>query len=726
MKAARLTLIIFALCIGICASAQSRKIRVACVGDSVTYGYGLDNPDKESYPSVLQALLGDSYEVHNYGFSGATLLAKAYRPYIKQDVFGKSLDCKADIVVIHLGLNDTDPRAWPQYRDYFLQDYLSLIDTYRKANPKAEVFVCKMTPIFHYHKRFKSGTRDWYWMEQELIESLQEIANVRLIDLYTPLHHRPDLFADALHPDKEGAEIIAHTVYQALTGDFGGLQMPPYYSNGMILQRGDNVSIAGRADAEERVTVEVGDFRSSVIADDYGRWKIEIPSGHFPKGGFDIRIFTQARQLTYRNVLLGDIWICSGQSNMAFKAESVSSNEIHKYIDYAESNGGKVRIFDMKPKWETSNTNWNPDAFDALNRLEYFHPSEWKQLDSDNFSNLSAIALSFAEHVEKETGTPIGLIINAVGGSPAESWIGRRTLEFDFPDILYDWRNNDFIQGWVRKRASVNIAKAANPHQRHPFEPAYLFESCIEPLKGLNVKGVIWYQGESNAHNIEAFERLFPILVGSWREVLGKNLPFHFVQLSSINRPSWPHFRDCQRRLSSEIENVTMTVSSDLGDSLDVHPRHKYEIGRRLALQALAHTYGYDLVASGPEVISARLDGDSIVLEFKKGEVLMSAEAYISRACEHTDNKANVSSSKLGKHSKKMKDGSGKLRSFEIASHNGLYYEAEVEVHGNTIRLSHPQVKSPAYVRYGWQPYSKGNLVNRYGLPASTFKISGL
>ena len=193
---------------------------------------------------------------------------------------------------------------------------------------------------------------------------------------------------------------------------------------------------------------------------------------------------------------------------------------------------------------------------------------------------------------------PVGLILNAVGGSPTEAWIDRKTLEFEFPDILQDWTKNDFIQDWVRERAALNIKQASNPLQRHPYEPCYLFEAGIQPLHRYPIKGIIWYQGESNAHNMKVHERLFPLLVNSWRQNWNAALPFYYVQLSSIDRPSWTWFRDSQRRLAQTVSNTGMAVSSDRGDSLNVHPTRKKEIGERLAHWALNKTYGHNVIPS--------------------------------------------------------------------------------------------------------------------------------
>ena len=158
-------------------------------------------------------MLGEKYEVKNFGHSGATLLRKGHNPYFKTKEFDEAINLIPDIAIIHLGLNDTDPRDWNNYSNDFRGDYSWLIDTLRKANPHVKIYICLMTPIFNDHPRFRSGTRDWYWKIQNLIPEIAKVNHTGLIDLHTPFYFHPNLFPDALHPNKEGAIILAKTVY---------------------------------------------------------------------------------------------------------------------------------------------------------------------------------------------------------------------------------------------------------------------------------------------------------------------------------------------------------------------------------------------------------------------------------------------------------------------------------------------------------------------------------
>lgn len=667
-----------------------RKIRVACVGNSVTYGYLLPDREQNAYPSQLQALLGDTYEVGNFGHSGATLLRRGHRPYHLLPEFRKALDFCPDRVVIHLGLNDTDPRNWPHHSDDFVSDYRALIDSFRSVNPEVAIWVCRMTPIFHGHRRFQSGTRDWHGLIQKAIEQVAEGTGATLVDLHEPLYHRPDLFPDALHPNAEGAAILARTVYGALTGDYGGLKLPPTYSEGMVIQREKPILFTGTANAGTKVTVRFDGKKQTAEVGTDGRWQVTYPAR--PAGGpFSLQIKAGEEERVINDIWVGEVWICSGQSNMEFPLRNcVTAKEDIAAADTMS----RLHFYNMPAVYPTYAVEWPAEVLDSINRLQYLQPAVWEKCTSEQAARFSAIGYHFGRMLADSLGCHVGLICNAVGGSNTESWIDRRTLEYDYPAILHNWTQNDHLQPWVRERGAQNIKKSQNPLQRHPYEPCYLFENGMLPLQDYGVRGVIWYQGESNAHNVELHERLFGLLEKSWRGFLKNDtLPFHFVQLSSIApRRSWPHFRDSQRRLAHELPHTWMAVSSDRGDSLDVHPRQKREIGERLALSALHRTYGKQhIVPSGPDYCCARLKGQKLLLHFNYAEGLQAA---------HGD----------------------RIIGFEVAGSDGIYHPAEVSVKKEGLQVWSKAVKHPVAVRYGWQPFTRANLVNAQGLPASTFR----
>ena len=675
------------------ASAASKKklkaqpIRVACVGNSITYGTGIEDRARDSYPSQLQRMLGDKYVVGNFGKPGATLLYHGHRPYVVQKEFKEALAFKGDIAVIHLGINDTDPRNWPNYRDGFVKDYLSIMDSLRVANPKVRFILARMTPIADRHPRFISGTKQWHGEIQTAIETVARLSGAELIDFHEPLYPYPNLLPDAIHPNPEGAGILAKTVYGGITGNYGGLQMSQLYTDYMVLQRNVPLDIHGTANAGEKITVSIGNQTATATADNQGKWCAVLQP---MEATDDLTLTVKAGRQTnvYQHVAVGEVWLCSGQSNMAFmlcQAESYKR-------DINSANDPQLRLYDMKGRWETYDVAWPASCLDSLNHLQYYRPTTWQPTTPDNAKWFSAIGYYYGRMLRDSLRVPVGLICNAIGGSPTESWVDRNTLETRFPAILRNWLQNDFIQGWVRGRAAKNLTNDNTRLGRHPYEPCYLYESGILPLQKYPIKGVIWYQGESNAHNMDAHSELFKLLVDSWRTNWSNpTMPFYFVQLSSLNRPSWPWFRYSQLELMKHIDNTGMAVTSDCGDSLDVHPKRKLPVGERLARWALCKTYGKTITPSGPVYKAVVREADALVVSFDYADGLCTSD--------------------------------GKSPStFEIAEEEGMYYPATAVVSGSTVRLTSPEVKHPRYVRYGWQPFTRANLVNGDALPASTFR----
>ena len=681
-------------------AVAQQKIKVACIGNSVTYGYGHKEPAKTSYPSQLQQMLGDKYEVRNFGHSGATLLSKGHRPYINLPEYKAALEFAPDIAVIHLGLNDTDPRNWPNYRDEFYSDYVNIIDALREANPDVDVKVCLMTPIFHWHRRFKSGTRDWYWQIQELLPLIAEYDMFELIDLSRYLYNRPDLMPDALHPNEEGAGIIAKQVYSAITDDFGGLSLPAIYSDNMVVQRNEPFVVKGTANAGDAITVKLGKEIVETYTNEWGEWEAIFNPMQADGKSYTMTVECGKKKITYKNIVIGEVWLCSGQSNMAFMVKESS----HKKQSLTNVKGKDIRLYDMKPRVLTNNIEWDSLDLAKLNSHDYYLPTSWQMQNEQNVSDFSAVAYHFGAMLSDSLNIPIGLICNAVGGAPAEAFIDRKTLEFHpiLVDILYNWRENDMIQEWCRGRAKQNIAKSNNNLQRHPYEPCYLYETGIMPIAHYPIKGAIWYQGESNAHHVELHEVIFPTLIDSWRRTWNNpEMPFYFVQLSGINRPSWPHFRDSQRRLAQNIAHCDFAVSSDKGHPSDVHPKEKAPVGERLARLALNQTYGMKHVAQhGPTAISAKS-----VIHQTTGRIVL----------EFSD-------------AKELKTSDGKLlRGLEAGGAWGAFYEIpgeNIKIEGNRIIIEGPAGAWAMRIRYAWKPYTDANLINETGLPASTFEIT--
>ena len=682
------TIVLFGMLLMVLTAVAGGKIKVACVGNSVTWGMTIIDREKNCYPAQLQKMLGDKYEVRNFGHSGTTLLQHGHRPYVDQQEYQDALNFKADLIIIHLGLNDTDPRNWPEYSEEFNADYIRLIDSFRQANPKAKIWICLMTPIFERHPRFESGTRDWHAQIQKHIRQVATATRVPLIDLNTPLYSRPDLLADAIHPNAEGAKIIAETVYGALTGNYGGLALSPLYTDGMVIQRNKPIVFRGKANAGETVKVNFNGHMLSAMTNDAGKWKITFPAEE-AGGPYKAQISTKKEKLTIKDIYVGEVWLCSGQSNMELPVNAVQSRT--QDLNEADSQT-HLHLFNMSAIYPTTAVAWSTNACDSVNRHQYLHIGPWRNCSRESLDGFSAVAYHFGKKLADSLQVPVGIICNAVGGTTTESWIDRHTLEQRMPAILRDWYHGDFGMKWARERALQNISVSKNPLQRHPYAPAYMFETGMLPLKGYSIKGIVWYQGESNAHNMELHERLFPMLQKSWRNFFhDPELPFYFVQLSSLNRPSWPRFRDSQRRMASRLRNTWMAVTTDVGDSLDVHYTNKKPVGERLGLQALHHSYDYNIESDGPICHSVSAKDNGLELQFI--------------------------------HAKSLSAKGSRLIGFEVAGADGIYYPAEAQItSSNTILVRSSSVTRPLYVRYGWQPFTRANLVNEVGLPCSTFQ----
>ncbi len=710
------------------AAVKPAPVRVACVGNSITYGMLVEDRERNCYPAVLGRMLGAGYDVRNFGHSGATLLNKGHNPYTKTKEYAEAIAFRPDIVVIHLGINDTDPRNWPNFRDEFIPDYAALIESFREANPAAKVYICRMTPIPHRHRRFKAGTRGWHHQIQEAIERVAASQRTGLIDLEPVLKDRPELLPDAVHPNVEGARLLAEEIYRALTGDYGKLRMSPAYTDRMVLQRGVVTRIGGRANAGRLGTVTVADTvrraksgrlrfgqiaaSDTVTAGADGWWEVRLPLEEPMLSGV-LAIATEDTVALYRDVAVGEVWIAAGQSNMSWPVARAAERAEARPTD-------RIRLFRADPTFADERGRLDSTELARLNRLDYIrNPQGWVSgNDTAAVEEFSAVAWFFGQMLADSlgAGVPVGLIEISLGGAPAEAFVSRRILEDDpaLVDVLYDWRNNEMAQDWVRGVIRGNLEGVKNPLQRHFFEPAYLYESRVAPLAaGYDAEGVIWYQGESNAHNAELHERLFPAVVKSFREAFGQNfygglMPFYFVQLSSLNRPSWPHFRDSQRRLEERLhgwDDVHMVVSSDLGDSTDVHPRRKKPIGERLARRCLFQRYSYPNrfksleTAQSPTVIDGATQYyDTVFVDFSRPLATLDDEP---------------------------------VRGFEIEAADGKFYPATGRIEGRQVILTASSEGplrlqgTPPRIRYGWQPFTRANLcgVAPYRMPVSTFEI---
>jgi sialate O-acetylesterase len=672
-------------------SLHAQKIKVACIGNSVTFGAGIKERSLNSYPAQLQKLLGSDYHVENFGHSGATALKNGHKPYYLKKEYRESLSFQPNIVIIHLGLNDQGMNNWPKHKDDFVDDYLDLIHTYQSLSSNPRVIICKMTPTFSGHHWFEEGMRESFKEVQAKIEKVAELADLDLINLHEPLYRFPEFFPDNIHPTKEGAALIAQKVKSAITGEYGGLKLPLLYGENMVFQRNQPIRISGLANAEDRIKIEFNNETRITQVASNGKWEITFQA--MKAGGphvLDIKTEFSGN-ISIKEVFIGEVWLASGQSNMAFETNRIA----HAASILSDSILSGVHLFSFEGKAWPGGGAFDKNKLQQCNATSYFKTSGWQKANSEQVANFSGIAYSFAFHLQKKLKVPIGIIDNSVGGSPTQSWISRESMEMEHEtvDLLNDVNYHPKVDPWVNQRKAENFEHLDQygVKARHPFDPTLLFDAGIEPIKNHAIKGVIWYQGESNAENIKFHELLFPMLVSDWRRHWSHpKMPFYFVQLSSLNRPTWGHFRDSQRKLQSQIPHTGMAVSSDVGNSTDVHPKRKWILGQRLSRIALAKTYQKDLSYSGPQLDYVNVEEANLEVHFSGVKTL------------------------------KTSDGE-EIKDLQIAGANGVFVDAEGQIIGNMLRVWSDDIINPRFVRYGYSPYSDGNLVNEAGLPSSTF-----
>lgn len=484
------------------------------------------------------------------------------------------------------------------------------------------------------------------------------------------------------------------------------------FQDSMVLQRGVAVPLWGSAEAGAVIRVSFAGQRKETRADPAGRWRVTLAAMGADDTPRDLHIVAGKQTRLVRDVLVGEVWLAAGQSNMEWPL----SSEAHVRTELPGAALPKLRLLNLTYAGQgTFARPFGPDVRKRLTPTEFYRGT-WTACTPRSAQDFSAVAYYFGKKVHQSIQVPVGVIHLAVGGSPAEAWIRRQALANDRELqrlVQGNWLENARLDAWCRQRGRENLAIHSKDKTglygdesgpNHPFKPGFLWDAGIARLMPFPVRGVVWYQGESNsldAARVRQHERLFPLLVADWRKQWGLGVfPFFYCQLSSIGTEKgyraqhWPEFRDGQRRMLATIPHTGMAVTSDLGHPTDVHPRNKREVGHRLALWALARTYDRPLAYSGPLARSVRREGSSLVVSF-----------------DHADGGLNTTDGKPP-------------RAFEIAGSDGVYVAADVSLGASTVTLTSKKVATPVSVRYGWHPYSAGNLMNGAALPASTFLLT--
>ncbi len=488
------------------------------------------------------------------------------------------------------------------------------------------------------------------------------------------------------------------TLFAAGIPAHADVKMSALWSDGMVLQRDAPIPVWGTADAGERVVVALGKVQQSGVAGTDGKWMLHLP----PMAAASNLEMTVSGKNTLHiaNVAVGEVWLASGQSNMELRVP----RSLHADAEIAAANYPLIRQFHVgrniadSPQTELKGT--------------------WEAATPQTVSDFTAVGYYFARELHQKLGVPVGIIHSSYGGTPAEAWTSNATLKSNPAlEVVFDnwaktlaaypqekekydrqmvrWNERAATAKAAGKPAPVALIAPAGPGGK--ATPSGLYNGMIAPLVPYGIKGIIWYQGESNSRDPQLFQQLFPSLIQGWRHDWNAELPFLFVQLANFHKaqtqPSeggWALVREAQANALS-LPKTGMAVTIDLGEANEIHYPNKQEVGRRLALVALANQYGQTVEFSGPQYAGMSVDAGAIRLRFTHAQGL------------------------------KAKDG-GELKGFAIAGKDGNFVWAQAKIDGEAVVLSNPQVPAPIAARYDWANNPIGNLVNAAALPAVPFR----
>ena len=492
--------------------------------------------------------------------------------------------------------------------------------------------------------------KDRYWLRNDTFES-------------------PDLAEEFLDEQPSAQNQQQKPTALAISGAF---------KNHMVLQRETEAVIWGTGVPGRKVSV-MGTWDNKVYrvsSDKDGKWQTKMKT---PKAGgpYQVHVGDGKKEITLNDVLLGDVWICGGQSNMQWKMRGFGVN--HWKEDVQKAKLPMIRLCDVPQVL----------GLDEQDKVS----ASWKVCSPNSVMTFSAVGYFFGSRLHKELNVPIGLISTNWGGSSAEAWTSEEVLRKQFPEFKSAFAK---YPGQLQEGGATYRGKN-KPRWLNQRSPSACYNSMIKPLLPFSCRGVIWYQGESNVKAPEQYQTLFPAMIQDWRDRWGQgNLPFYFVQIAPFHYKTNPmsaaFLREAQG-MALSLPNTGMVVTMDIGDPTNIHPKVKKPVSERLALLALKHTYGKsELIASGPVYSEQKIKGKKIRLSFTE----------IGGGLASRDNEP--------------------LTHFTIAGSNGNFVPAKAEIDGDTIVVQSPQVSKPKAVRFGWGSADMPNLMNKEGLPASSFR----
>ncbi|MEI6074860.1 MAG: sialate O-acetylesterase [Verrucomicrobiota bacterium] len=497
---------------------------------------------------------------------------------------------------------------------------------------------------------------------------------------------------------------LALALTLAVQTTFAEVKLPALFSDHMVLQSGERVPVWGWAKPGEKVSVEIGGQKLVTVAGAAGKWRVQLGP---LKAGAALTLTVQGvNTLIVHDLLVGEVWLGSGQSNMGLLVKEANHFEAEKVA----ANCPEIRMFTVAHKASPA----------ALEECE----GHWQVCDSNTVGNFSAALYFFGREIHRRLKVPVGLLHSSWGGTPIQPWISAEALQAYPGYAALLERKKKEIAAWPEQEQKIMAdlkaweikaakAKAANqsvptkpwnpgPPDSGQYLPAQLYNAMIHPLIAYRLRGALWYQGESNAGGGAAgaadYTDLQSRLIAGWRADWGiDDFPFFFVQLPNWGNDgdrssnSWAFFREGQANIL-KVPNTGMAVTIDIGDPGNIHPRNKQEAGRRLALLALARAYQQDLIFQGPQLWKHETNDAAIKLSF-----LHADGGLVARG--------------------------GQLKSFTVAGEDKQWHPAEARFDGDmVIIVSSKEVPRPVAVRYGWANNPDCNLFNGAGLPASPFR----
>ena len=469
--------------------------------------------------------------------------------------------------------------------------------------------------------------------------------------------------------------ILSSLIASSLTAN-AEISLAGIFGNGMVLQQNSQVTLHGNAAPNSKISIkpEWAAKAQTAVADENGCWSAQVATPSFG-GPYSINFkgdgIKEKSGLKLSDVLIGEVWLCSGQSNMEMPVRGFRGQPVNGSAELiADAKASRnLRLYRQPNAWKTTVAD---DIYD----------SKWTVADAKNVADFSAVGYVFADKLQSSLDVPVGIIQCAWSMSTIEAWMPRSTFESQFPEIaMPDVAGTDF--GWTQGT------------------PTLLWNAMVAPWKGFPIAGVLWYQGEANTPNAERYSRLFPAMVKDWRTLFANdNLPFYYCQLApwrdaGCEKTLWADFRKMQTELLDAVPNTEMVTVGDLGDSIFIHFPQKIEVGKRFAYLALENHYGYEgLDSRAPIAVSVTEDGNDYIVEFKHGANGLTPENQV-------------------------------LTGFEIVDEQGNIHPAEATIlNGDCkVKITNPGVKYPAEVRYGYHNYFKASLFNNIGIPASPFRM---